>query len=64
MEEYKEQFTLRVPENTSKIDRILKVYKEEGPGVPDILYKILEEQKSRLGKLKDEKGEYISPTDF
>ncbi|MBA7482434.1 Phosphoenolpyruvate carboxykinase [GTP] [subsurface metagenome] len=63
-EEYIKQFTLRVPENISKIDRIVKIYNELGPGVPDILFKILEEQKSRLESLKNKKGEYISPLAF
>lgn len=63
-ETYIEQFKLRVPENISKIDRITKIYKEVGPGVPDILFQILGDQKSRLEKLKQEKGDYISPLEF
>jgi len=63
-ETYIEQFKLRVPENISKIDRITKIYKEVGPGVPDILFQILGDQKSRLEKLKQEKGDHISPLEF
>jgi len=63
-EEYIKQFTLRVPENISKIDRIVKIYNELGPGVTGILFKILEEQKLRLESLKNKKGEYISPLAF
>jgi len=63
-EKYIEQFTLRIPENISKINRIIKVYREVGPGVPDILYRILGDQKTRLEKLRDKKGEYISPLEF
>jgi phosphoenolpyruvate carboxykinase (GTP) len=63
-EEYIKQFTLRVPENISKIDRIIKIYNELDSEVPDILFKILEEQKSRLESLKNKKGEYISPLAF
>jgi len=60
-EDYIKQFTLRVPENISKIERIIKIYTELGFGVPDILFEILKEQKSRLEILKNKKGEYISP---
>jgi len=63
-EEYVKQFTLRVTENISKTERILKVYSELGPDVPDILFSILEEHKKRLEDLKREKGDYISPLSF
>ena len=62
--DYIKQFTLRVPENLSKIDRIIKIYNDLGSGVPDILFEILKEQKTRLENLKDKKGEYISPFSF
>ncbi len=63
-EEYIKQFTLRIPENISKIDRILKIYTGLGSGVPDILFRILKEQKIRLEILKNKKGEYLSPLSF
>lgn len=63
-EDYIKQFTLRVPENLSKIDRIIKIYNDLNPGVPDILFEILKEQKIRLENLKNKKGEYISPFSF
>ncbi len=63
-EEYIKQFTLRIPENISKIDRILEIYTGLGSGVPDILFRILKEQKTRLEILKNKKGEYLSPLSF
>jgi len=63
-EEYIKQFTLRIPENISKIDRIVEIYTGLGAGVPDILFGILEEQKIRLEVLKEKKGEYVSPMAF
>ncbi len=63
-EDYIEQFTLRIPENLSKIDRIVKIYNELGSDVPDLLFKILEEQRKKLKDLKSKKGEYISPISF
>ncbi len=63
-EDYIKHFTIRVQENLSKIDRILKIYNELGSEVPDILFKILGEQKKRFEDLKRKKGEYISPFSF
>lgn len=60
-EDYIGQFTLRVPENLSKIDRVTEIYRGLDSDIPDILYKVLEEQKKRLEDLKREKGDYISP---
>jgi phosphoenolpyruvate carboxykinase (GTP) len=63
-EDYIKHFTIRVQENLSKIDRIIKIYNELGSEVPDILFKILGEQKKRFEDLKRKKGEYISPFSF
>jgi len=63
-EDYIKQFTLRIPENILKNERIIDIYKNVGPETPDILFKILEEQKFKLLELKKEKGDYISPFKF
>jgi phosphoenolpyruvate carboxykinase (GTP) len=55
---------LRIPENISKIDRILKIYKDLGKETPEILFTILSEQKERLQVLRDKKGDYITPESF
>jgi len=60
-EDYIEQFTLRIPENLVKIERIVKIYQTRVPDTPDILFKTLAEQKRRLEKLRKEKGDYVSP---
>ncbi len=62
-EDYIKQFTLRIPENLAKIDRILKIYGNI-PGTPDIIFHVLEKQKERLLKTKERLGEYVSPFDF
>ncbi|NQU18435.1 MAG: phosphoenolpyruvate carboxykinase (GTP) [Candidatus Saganbacteria bacterium] len=46
-ESYKEMFTLRVKGNLEKIERIKAVY-QKVPNAPDILFKILDDQKQRL----------------
>jgi phosphoenolpyruvate carboxykinase (GTP) len=63
-EDYVRQFTLRVPENISKNERITDIYKNISRGVPDILFEILRDQKLKLLELKKEKGDYISPLKF
>ncbi len=59
-ENYIEQFTIRVPENLAKIDRVTKIY-EKIPNTPKVLFKVLEEQKERLINIQNKQGNYISP---
>ena len=63
-EAYEKQFTLRIPENLKKIDRVETHYKGL-KDIPDILFKILEEQKTRLQKAKTNfKSDYVLPKNF
>lgn len=63
-EDYIKQFTLRVPDSLAKIDRITGIYKTKVPDTPPILFRVLEEEKNRLNKAKEEHGDYISPDRF
>jgi len=60
-EEYEEEFTLRIPENISKIERIINIYKENIPKTPKILFDVLYEQKSRLENFMKTYGKYVNP---
>ena len=60
-EDYAKQFTLRIPENLSKIERITKLYRNEVPDAPEILFDILREQKERLQAARAKYGDYVSP---
>ncbi len=60
-EDYKKQFTVRVPENLAKIERILDIYKTKIHGAPEVLFDTLGEEKKRLEELKKEKGDYVEP---
>jgi len=60
-EEYAKEFTLRVPENISKVERIVNIYKENVPKVPKSLFDVLYEQKSRLESFMKTYGKYVSP---
>ena len=62
-EDYIKQFTLRIPENLAKIDRILKIYGEISD-TPGVVFRVLKEQKKRLLETKKKLGEYVSPYDF
>ncbi len=59
--DYLDQFSIRVAENLSKIERIMDIYSTKVPDAPDILFKILHEQKKRYIQLKETHGDYVSP---
>jgi phosphoenolpyruvate carboxykinase (GTP) len=61
-EDYEEQFTIRIPEILAKIQRVSNTYRETVPDTPDILYRLLEEQKERLLDAQEEHGDYIQPS--
>jgi GTP-dependent phosphoenolpyruvate carboxykinase len=60
-EDYIRQFTIRVPENLSKIDRVEKYHRENVPGSPPVVSEVLDKQRKRLEQLRQRKGEYVSP---
>ncbi|HOK41255.1 MAG TPA: phosphoenolpyruvate carboxykinase (GTP) [bacterium] len=58
---YEKQFTFRIPEQLSKIDRIVEIYKKI-PYTPEILFKVFEEQKKRILETQSKYAtNYISP---
>ncbi|MCK4364795.1 MAG: phosphoenolpyruvate carboxykinase (GTP) [Thermoplasmatales archaeon] len=63
-EDYIEQFTVRMPENLSKIDRTIEIFKTRVHDTPDIVFKVLEEQQKRLLEAKEKYGDYIKPNSF
>jgi len=63
-EDYIKQFTLRIPENLQKIERITEIYKTKVSDTPDILFSILEEQKKRLKAAQEKYGDYVAPELF
>ncbi len=60
-EDYVKQFTLRIPENLAKIDRIVSIYRNDVPDAPKRIFEVLEEQKKRLQDLQKKTGDYVSP---
>jgi phosphoenolpyruvate carboxykinase (GTP) len=59
--DYKKQFTIRIPENIAKINRLTEIYKVRVQDTPKIVFIILEEQRERLEKTRKIHGDYISP---
>lgn len=62
--DYNRQFTIRVPENLAKADRIENIYKTQVTDTPAIVFDVLGKQRKRLEQLRQEKGEYVSPLDL
>jgi phosphoenolpyruvate carboxykinase (GTP) len=60
-EDYIKQFTIRVPENLAKIERVQRFYQENVSDTPLELFGILYLQRGRLLKAKASFGDYVSP---
>ena len=60
-EDYVKQFTIRIPENLAKLDRVEKFHKENVSGAPSIIFKVFNEQRTRLLESQKEFGDYVSP---
>jgi len=63
-EKYIKQFTIRIPENLAKIERIKEVYKTKVRDTPQIVFEVLEEQKRRLNGARKKHGDYVAPDKF
>ncbi|MCX8150581.1 MAG: phosphoenolpyruvate carboxykinase (GTP) [Candidatus Bathyarchaeota archaeon] len=63
-EDYTKQFTIRVPENLAKIERVQRFYQENVSDTPLELFGILYLQRERLLKAKANFGDYIPPEKF
>ncbi len=63
-EDYISQFTVRVPENLAKIDRVEAFHREHVADAPAELFEVLNAQRSRLMHLRKIKGDYVSPFDL
>lgn len=60
-EDYSKQFTVRIAENVAKIDRVESFYKREVTDTPQEVFTVLNEQRKRLIKAREEYGDYVSP---
>jgi len=60
-DDYINQFTVRIPENLAKIDRVEEFHRKNVEKVPEVLFEVLAAQRKRLEKARDTHGDYISP---
>ena len=63
-DDYVKQFTIRIPENLAKFDRVEKIYREKVADAPQILYDTFDLARKRLNDARDKHGDYIPPFDF
>jgi len=61
-EEYNKQFMIRIPENLSKIDRMIDIFNRRVLDTPEIVFKMLKKQQERLIKAREKYGDYIIPS--
>ncbi|MDH7513077.1 MAG: phosphoenolpyruvate carboxykinase domain-containing protein [Clostridiales bacterium] len=60
-EEYRKQFTIRVPENLAKLQRVESFFREKVGDASEEIFRVLEEQRGRLLRAQKEFGDYILP---
>ncbi len=60
-DDYSLQFTLRVPENIAKMERIINIYRKSALGCPQILFRVLKDQIERLESFRKKYGDYVDP---
>lgn len=61
--DYEEQFTVRIPENLKKLDRIEGIFRKD-PDTPKVFYDVMQEQRNRLEEAQKKYGDYVSPKQF
>jgi phosphoenolpyruvate carboxykinase (GTP) len=63
-QDYIEQFTIRIPENLAKLDRVERVYQDDVEDTPQPVFDAIAAQRQRLKDLQAAKGNYVSPLEL
>jgi phosphoenolpyruvate carboxykinase (GTP) len=63
-EDYVAQFTIRIPENLAKVERVEEFYRTQVPDAPLVLFDVLADQRERLLKARERFGDYVAPESF
>lgn len=63
-EKYVEQFTIRIPENLRKIERVKEFWTTKVSDTPKELFQILDQQAERLIEARERFGNYVTPDKF
>jgi phosphoenolpyruvate carboxykinase (GTP) len=64
IEDYRRQFTLRIPENLAKLDRVERFHRENVADAPPKLFEVFAEQRARLEEARAKFGDYVAPDRF
>jgi phosphoenolpyruvate carboxykinase (GTP) len=62
--EYEAEFSLRIPENLSKIDRVIESWKNSTHDTPEVLFTELEAQRARLLEAQKTFGDEVRPSQW
>lgn len=63
-DDYLAQFTIRIPENLAKLDRVEEFHRKEVPDAPEVLFEVLAAQRKRLLAAQEQFGDYVAPENF
>jgi phosphoenolpyruvate carboxykinase (GTP) len=63
-QDYVRQFTIRVPENLAKLDRVERFYHDHVADAPTVLHEVLAAQRARLRAVQAQFGDRVSPLDL
>ena len=63
-DDYVRQFTIRVPGNLAKIQRVTEFHRTQSTDTPAVVFDVLEQQRQRLETLQQAKGDNVSPLDL
>jgi phosphoenolpyruvate carboxykinase (GTP) len=63
-EDYLRQFTIRIPENLTKMDRVEEFHRTKVPDAPPVLFEVLAAQRERLLSARKQFGDYVAPEAF
>lgn len=58
---YQKQFTIRIPENLAKINRMMNIFTTRVLDTPPVVFTILKDQQRRLLDAQTAHGDYITP---
>ena len=64
VQEYVQQFTIRIPQNLAKLERIERIYRTDVKDTPAVVFEVIAGQRKRLEDLQAKKGDYVSPLDL
>ncbi|MFC1805620.1 phosphoenolpyruvate carboxykinase (GTP) [Planctomycetota bacterium] len=64
VEDYIQQFTIRIPKLLAKNERIVALYQHDVPDAPQVFYRVMAAQRERLLALQRHQGDNVTPFDL